>query len=430
MKILGYDIKLNKISNVDKKQPRRTKIKIVQRQLLRQKQDIQDWRSATDDAERKTIAPNRLELTRIYKDVDIDSHLSSLVGTILNKCVTSNFWLENESGIDGNSTDKINTKWFRDFIRHTVDSKFWGHSLIMLGDIIDDGFPNIGIVPREHVIPELNIVKKEVNITPNSNPRSQDQDSFIDYTHPSLNKWYIPIGDKEDLGIYHKATPWALWKKNSIIAWTTYSDLFGHPIRVGKTDILDPEKLANMDNMMKNMGSAAYGIFDPDDIVEFVEARNEDAYQVFMNFIDIANKEMSKLVLGQTMTTEDGSSRSQSEVHERVLNDYITSMKWFVANAIQNELIPRLEFHGIIPSGLSFVWDNQEKISLKEKFDFVIKLKNAGYNVPEDYILENFKIPVEIQEPIPFNQISNKLKATTVATEVYNLYKGFPHNSK
>lgn len=60
--------------------------------------------------------------------------------------------------------------------------------------------------------------------------------------------------------------------------------------------------------------------------IEIIESKtsseNTDAYQKMATWID---KQISKLVLGQTMTTDDGSSRAQGEIHEEVRQDIAQS---------------------------------------------------------------------------------------------------------
>jgi phage gp29-like protein len=46
---------------------------------------------------------------------------------------------------------------------------------------------------------------------------------------------------------------------------------------------------------------------------------------VYNNMADWIDKQVSKLVLGQTMTTDEGSSRSQSETHDKVRDDIADS---------------------------------------------------------------------------------------------------------
>ena len=50
--------------------------------------------------------------------------------------------------------------------------------------------------------------------------------------------------------------------------------------------------------------------------LDIKENSKADAFQVFYRKIEALDKELSKLVLHQTMTTENGSSKAQGTVHE------------------------------------------------------------------------------------------------------------------
>ena len=108
-------------------------------------------------------------------------------------------------------------------------------------------------------------------------------------------------------------------------AWAEFGELFGQPIRIGKTDIHDKERKSSMKNMLENMGRSAYALFHSNDQIELVQAGQTDAYQVFEAFLRYADEQISKLFIGQTMTSDDGSSRSQAEVHASIFDEIITS---------------------------------------------------------------------------------------------------------
>ena len=58
------------------------------------------------------------------------------------------------------------------------------------------------------------------------------------------------------------------------------------------------------------------------------------------------DKQISKLVLGQTMTTDDGSSRAQGEVHEEVRQDIATADALSVADTLNSCLVvPYINFN-------------------------------------------------------------------------------------
>ena len=78
-----------------------------------------------------------------------------------------------------------------------------------------------------------------------------------------------------------------------------------------------------MEKMMESMGAALWAVVQEGTEIEVVENSRGDAYNVYDRRIDRANSELSKLILQQTMTIEDGSSLSQSQTHLEVFKNLI-----------------------------------------------------------------------------------------------------------
>ena len=74
-----------------------------------------------------------------------------------------------------------------------------------------------------------------------------------------------------------------------------------------------------------------------------VESTKGDAFNVYDKRVDRANSELSKLIIGQTMTIEDGSSLSQSQTHLEVFQNLVESDADMLADLVNNQLIPRGE---------------------------------------------------------------------------------------
>jgi len=414
MRIPFTSYSIGKVENVSKRQPERVRVsnKVVRTQLIRTRQDISRWRSAVNIAE-SVHRPDRVELIRIYKDVILDAHLSSLMMTRVNKLLANNFFLFNQDGtINEDETDKLKSSWFEKFLKLSMDSIFYGYEVIQFGGIKDDGFESVEKIPEEYVVPELELVKKDLFII--------SKESGIFYKQPPYNRWALWVGSENyDFGLLNKATPLALWKKNVLGSWSEFAELFGMPIRMGKTDILDAERKANMEKMMESMGSAAWGVFDKEDIMEFVSTSQSDAFRVYDKLIERVNSEISKLILGQTMLSDDGSSKSQGEVHERVANDYTHADKMFLANIVNDKLIPFLKMHRIITADVVFKWDSTERLTILQNKE-IIKELSQFYSFDPDEVSEKIGFKVEIKEgglPVP--------EDNTVMNTVADLYKGY-----
>ena len=81
MKIFGLDINFGKAQNISVNKPTNSDIfrTITQpTQLYRSRQDISTWRAALTSAE-SLVNPQRYNLYRIYKDVELDAHISAAI---------------------------------------------------------------------------------------------------------------------------------------------------------------------------------------------------------------------------------------------------------------------------------------------------------------------------------------------------------------
>lgn len=419
-KIPYTNIQIGTIQNIDRNQPERTKVieRIIFRQQIREREDVGKWRQALLFAEDPTN-PDRSELIKIYKDVDLDGHITGIIGAIKNKIKAKSFMIIDSNGEkDENKTALFEKEWFFKFIDFAIEAPFWGYSLIQLGDIKEDGFPEIELIPREYVVPELEIVKKDLHISHNRT----EQNAFF-YNEMPLKDWFIFIGNKKDMGLFNKATPHALSKKNLFTEMWQYSELFGMPIRKGHTDTKDPKRRKYMEKMLKNMGSAAWGVFDFDDKIDFIETgKGGDATKVFINPIKLSNEEISKLFAGQVATFDEKSFVGSAEVQERIFNELIVSYMRNLKFLINNKLITRMVKHRMIPFGFSFKWEIEELLSIINKAKIITDLTKAGYIFTPETVTEKIGIEVEdFEKPEP----RPERKLDTVMNSVAELYRDF-----
>jgi hypothetical protein len=393
VRIFGYDLNVKRAENVVVKQPEVANIRRTitwEQQIQRIRQDIGKWRNAVKSAESIHL-PNRFQLYQTYKDVVLDAHLSGALEQRTLNAIGSGWQVVDKATGERNEekTKLLESEWFTKFLRYALDSKFWGHSLVDLGDNVDLSFPDIELVPRQYVKPEYGIVTQHTagNVG-------------VSYNDEPYTKWVVPIGEKRDLGLLMKASPYSIWKKNTLGSWNEHAEIFGSPLRIGRTDVRDEATRANMEAMLANMGAAAYGVFDKDDAVEFIDGAKRDAYRIYGNLVEFLNKEMSKLIIGQTMTLDDGSSRSQAEVHERVSKQIEQSDKEFLKSVVNGLLFPRLNWHKFGLENTEFVFIEKDSLSIQDQSKFDIELIKSGkYNIPDEYIMSRYGTPVEeVQE--------------------------------
>ena len=296
--------------------------------------------------------------------------------------------LDASGNIDIEKTKLLNQKWFYDFMNLGLDSIFWGYSLIQFSDVVNDSFKSATLVPRIYVIPERQIVRNNTATVTDGVP----------FNEPPYSNWCIGIGQKDNLGILMKLAPYVIWKKNAMFAWSEFAEIFGSPIRMGKTDVRDDVTRKNMENTLKNMSVATWAVMDLNDEIELAQASNTDAFDVFDRLVERCNTEISKIILGQTGTTDEKAYSGSSKVHEDVSKiiskqDILNAQFW-----INDQLFPMMIKLGFDLSGCSFEFDLSESISLVDKakidssfmpyFNFNVEYLEKTYGLQIDGAVE------------------------------------------
>ena len=375
----------------------------VETQLFRVRQDLGKLRLALQVAE-NIQKPQRFLLYQTYKDSTLDAHLTACIENRINMTMSREHqFLNTDGSVNKDATKVLNTKWFYDFCRFALESPYYGFSLVQFGDITDKGFASSTLIPRQYVKPEFHLVTEQYSGF-----------SGNDYREEPFKQWCIGIGDEKDLGLLKQASIYAIYKKNALGAWAEFCEVFGVPIRLGKTDITDPLTRQNMENFLKNMAVSAYAVMDTKDLIEVVESNRSDAYMVFDEMINRCNSEISKLILGSTAMMDEKSYAGSATVHQKVSERYQERDEHLLENTVNDSLIAILEYHNIIPKGLIYSISDVEDIDLKDRAKMDIELLKTGkFSIPADYILKTYGTPViEIKEPTPTpNQktISNEL---------------------
>lgn len=105
--------------------------------------------------------------------------------------------------------------------------------------------------------------------------------------------------------------------------WMAFAEVFGMPLRVGK---YGPNASARDVSILRqavaNIGTDAAAVIPESMKIEFQQAGSTaGAAELFNKLCMYLDKQISKAVVGQTMTADDGSSLGQAKVHDQVRSD-------------------------------------------------------------------------------------------------------------
>jgi phage gp29-like protein len=122
--------------------------------------------------------------------------------------------------------------------------------------------------------------------------------------------------------------------------WSAFAEIYGIPFRVGRYHSAASEKdkrtLLRAVTMIANDGAA---IIPQGMDFEFHEVSGTRGEAVFGGLLDYVDKQISKLVVGQTMTSDDGSSLGQAKIHNEVRLDILRADGKQLASTINRDLI-------------------------------------------------------------------------------------------
>lgn len=196
---------------------------------------------------------------------------------------------------------------------------------------------------------------------------------------------------------------WYYWfKKNNLKFWVVFNEKFGAPTVVGKyrpgASDQDRQRLLEVIESLQN----DTGVTVPESItLELLEARRSGNVSTYRELADWCNDEISKIVLGATLTAGEGrrgGSRALGEVHERVRNEYIESDARALESAINTQLVRWIVDFNFGPDVPAPRWtiDTTRNDALESEIQIDRQLIEAGVALPERYFYEKYQRPAPI----------------------------------
>ena len=135
-----------------------------------------------------------------------------------------------------------------------------------------------------------------------------------------------------------------LLKSTAAKDWWAFAEVFGLPVRVGKYGPnADDDDIQTLVDAVGMIASDA-GCVIPDSMtVEFVQAAragSSGGEGLFEAMADWCDAQVSKAVVGQTMTVEDGASLSQAQIHADIRDDIVDDDVRQVCDTLTDTLVP------------------------------------------------------------------------------------------
>ncbi|TBV12765.1 DUF935 domain-containing protein [Stutzerimonas kirkiae] len=123
--------------------------------------------------------------------------------------------------------------------------------------------------------------------------------------------------------------------------WMAFADIYGIPMRVGRYGTAaSADDIDTLMSAVANLGSDAAAVIPDSMRIDFQNAVNvAGAGDFFKGLAEWWDKQISKGVLGQTMTADDGSSMAQARVHDGIRLDLLEADAKALSNTLNRSFI-------------------------------------------------------------------------------------------
>ena len=379
-------------------------------QFTRVRQDIQKWREAIAECE-QAFYPQRTKVQQLFQDTVLNGHVDACMNKRKNLTLLKDYALYSGEVENTQGTEVINKDWFSLLISYCLDAKFYGYSLVGLGDIENDEFVNIQLVKRWHVSPDRMNVTRWLNST---NGISFEKDKPMDETGESLYDYSVYVSTPSETGasicgygLLYKVALYEIFLRNIMGYNADFVELFAMPYRVGKTTKTEGVERDEFEAAIRDMGSASWAVVDPTEEIEFLNSGLAGTgYKAYESFEKRCEGKISKIILGHADAIDSTPGKlGTNTAIEDAIREIATTDNRYIEHIVNSQILPKIKALGLkIPDGLVFKFKNNEE---KEEFrskedasnkltaDLALVMKNAGFEVSAEYLSERTGIPLE-----------------------------------
>lgn len=226
------------------------------------------------------------------------------------------------------------------------------------------------------------------------------------------------------------AVSW-MCKSYTLADWMAFAEVFGMPLRIGRygQDATDRD-IDILKTAVANLGMDAAAVLPDSMRIEFQEAaKSAGGPELFPRLAEYLDRQISKGVLGQTMTTDDGSSQAQATIHNDVRLDIKNDDGRQVGATVNRDLVkPFVDLNYGVQERYPRVRIKEEEPedikALAEVLAKVVPLGNLGIEARAVRERLGFTNPSENAEllgatqPVAINRAMNRVRAGRLDAEI------------
>ncbi|MCV9934537.1 DUF935 domain-containing protein [Flavobacterium sp. LS1R47] len=352
----------------------------------RTRKDIQKWRQAMTAAEHPT-EPRWALMQDLIDDMIIDGHVESVL--LIRDSATLNHRFYVADIATGDQLDEqnllLNKQWFYQFLEACLDALVHKYNVVQLITEVD-------AITKEDKIKVKPVKFRNVSIADQRMYLEAYGDKYVNYIEaPNV----IEINHRSKFGIINSIIPNIIWKRNAMQAWAEFSEKFGMPLITATT--ANRNDIKRIESMLRQLGEAAQAVMPHGTDIKIHDLANAgNPVNTYEKQIRLHDEQISKPIIGSATMTDTAGNRSQTEVHERTLDDKIaTNDKRFISFIVNDQLFPVLQAMGLPfdNTKMKFVFDETEAMSLAAHWKMVNEATEK-YDLDPEWVAKTFNLPI------------------------------------
>ena len=294
---------------------------------------IEDIKSALTMAA-NVDTPDRYKLFQIFNYIMKDGHLKSQIRVAKYKVLSEPWQIYQGKVVDVATSDLLLKRWVNTIIEYILEAELYGFTCIEM-DMIDPANWAIGevaIVPRDYISIEKQWILVEGSVN----------GSVLPYADIMNELEMLEFGRRDDYGTLLECAYNIIWKFYSRSDWSRGSEKFGMPILIVEADTNNDAELDAIETKAANFGTDGYMVVQAGDKATLMERKGDKMHDIWKDNILLCNEEVSKIINGQTGSSDPKAFVGAANVQERTMEDFTMARLQNVVDEFNEKVIPYL----------------------------------------------------------------------------------------
>jgi hypothetical protein len=371
---------------------------IVMSPTMRFGLDFLGWMSGIKNAE-DIDWPRRVRLIDMYEDVSTtDTHVMSVVEKYVADVLKQPLQFLRKGKEDERIKELIESPWFWKLLEDFVMEPWTGVGGALFQFYRDGDWLKYDKIPPKHVDATRRILmRNQTDLTGIS------WDEFPNLLH---------IGEPRQIGKFAAIVYWVIVKRDNVGDWLELGDIFGRPMTDATYESQDDDARQKLKDDLTNRGSMAMFIHPDNTTIKFLEANGiSGGADLYERLHVIANSEISKAMLGNTLSTEvsDKGTQALGEVQHEDQETIMNRARTRVLNILNYELTDILQNFGFNTRGGKFKFVPNPTKNLVVDIQVDEGLNRLGVLLGDDYYYEYYGRP----KPANYDELKAQRSVTT-----------------